>query len=113
MYMDAMTENERVKKLNCLFEIARLMTERSLEVARRELLNLSDGLCTTRGERTVGLSPRELDVSRLIKGGMTNKEIAALLHISQQTVEKHRHNIRKKLGITNEKVNLAVLLRDR
>jgi len=46
----------------------------------------------------------------MIEGGLTNKEISKLLHISRQTVEKHRKNIRKKLNITKKDINLASYL---
>ena len=45
------------------------------------------------------LSPRELQVCALIKEGNVSKEIAAKLFITQKTVDYHRINIRKKLGI--------------
>ncbi len=54
----------------------------------------------------------ELEICNLIKNGLPNKEIAVLLQISLLTVERHRHNIRKKLHIDNEKINLATFLRD-
>jgi DNA-binding NarL/FixJ family response regulator len=57
------------------------------------------------------LSPRELEICSLIRNGMTSKEIADSLHLSQETVNKFRHFIRKKLGITNEEVNLRSYLR--
>jgi two-component system response regulator NreC len=47
-----------------------------------------------------GLSRRELDVLRLIGLGHTNNEIAGLLQISVRTVETHRANIHRKLGLT-------------
>ncbi len=62
-------------------------------------------------EDRVRLSPRELEICNLIKNGLANKEIAALLQISLETVERHRHNVRRKLRIDNEKVNLATFLR--
>ena len=47
------------------------------------------------------LSERELHVLRMIADGRQNKEIAELLFISTKTVETHRNNILKKLGITS------------
>lgn len=55
--------------------------------------------------RTV-LSPREMEVCNLVKNGHSNKDIAKLLSITRQTVEKHRRMARKKLGLNNKKVNL-------
>lgn len=46
------------------------------------------------------LSPRELDVLRLIAAGMTSKEIAGELQISRYTVERHRTNIATKLNLS-------------
>ena len=56
------------------------------------------------------LTPREIEISTMIESGLTNKEISKLLHISRQTVEKHRKNIRKKLNITKKDINLASYL---
>jgi DNA-binding NarL/FixJ family response regulator len=47
------------------------------------------------------LTPRELDVIRLIAEGLTSEEIAAALIISRKTVERHRANILEKLGMRN------------
>jgi DNA-binding NarL/FixJ family response regulator len=44
------------------------------------------------------LSPREIDVLRLIASGNANKEIAALLSIGEDTVKSHVTNILGKLG---------------
>ena len=53
-----------------------------------------------------GLTPAEIRIVNFIKQNNTNKDIATLLDISVKTVEKHRTNIRKKLGINNNKINL-------
>lgn len=45
------------------------------------------------------LSPREVEVLRLITCGYINKEIADKLNISLTTVISHRKNIMKKLGV--------------
>jgi len=48
-----------------------------------------------------GLSPRELEVLQLIVNGKSNKEIAAVLNLSANTVAVHRANIMQELGIHN------------
>jgi DNA-binding NarL/FixJ family response regulator len=45
------------------------------------------------------LTPRELDVVKLIAEAYTNKQIAAALHVSEKTVESHRANVFSKLGM--------------
>jgi DNA-binding CsgD family transcriptional regulator len=56
------------------------------------------------------LSPREREIAVQVRNGRTSKEIAELLGIAEATVERHRHNIRKKFRIANQPVNLAGLL---
>jgi DNA-binding CsgD family transcriptional regulator len=56
------------------------------------------------------LSPTEVKVCQLISSGMRGKEIAEMLNLSFATIETHKKNIRKKLGIQNRKVNLRVYL---
>jgi non-specific serine/threonine protein kinase len=48
-----------------------------------------------------GLSARELEVARLVAGGLANKAIAAQLHLSVRTVEVHVRHILRKLGLDN------------
>ena len=52
-----------------------------------------------RGEEFELLTPRELEVLKLIAEGHTSKEIAALLVISIKTVDRHRTNMLDKLGM--------------
>jgi two-component system invasion response regulator UvrY len=47
------------------------------------------------------LSNRELEIIKLIKDGLSSKEISTQLNISLKTVEVHRHNILKKLNLKN------------
>ncbi len=46
-----------------------------------------------------GLTPRETEVLRLLAGGLTNKQIAATLYISDKTAEHHVSHILSKLGV--------------
>ena len=52
------------------------------------------------------LTPREIQIASFIKEGKTSKEIGLAIGANTNTVEFHRTNLRKKLGIINEKKNL-------
>jgi len=47
------------------------------------------------------LTPREISVLKLIAGGSANKEIAAQLHISEESVKGYVKNILQKLGVND------------
>jgi DNA-binding NarL/FixJ family response regulator len=49
--------------------------------------------------RTDELTPREQEVVKLVAEAHTNKEIAEILHLSEKTVENHRSNAMRKLGM--------------
>jgi DNA-binding CsgD family transcriptional regulator len=48
-----------------------------------------------------GLTPREVEVLRLVAAGMTNRAIAGRLRISEKTVARHVSNIFTKLGLSS------------
>ncbi len=56
------------------------------------------------------MTAKELQVATLVREGKSNKDIADFMHISLNTVELHRYNLRKKLGIQNKKANLRSFL---
>jgi DNA-binding NarL/FixJ family response regulator len=65
---------------------------------------------TLKGERAERLTPRELEILQIIVDGLSNKQIAAKLGLSVNTVAVHRANIMAALGIhkTAELVAYAI-----
>ena len=78
--------------------VAMERTTRKDELRRRELL-----------ARFELLSPRERQVMKLVTVGVSNKQIAKQLEISERTVEVHRAKVMKKLSASTlvELINLA------
>lgn len=59
------------------------------------------------GTRTISLTRREQEVADLIARGLSNRQIAAALFISEHTVESHVEHILNKLGV-NARTQIAV-----
>jgi DNA-binding NarL/FixJ family response regulator len=57
------------------------------------------------------LTNRELEILKLLSGGLSSKEIASQLSISTRTVETHRLNIMKKLRTNNSAETISVAVR--
>jgi DNA-binding NarL/FixJ family response regulator len=62
------------------------------------------------GTPLTALSSREREIMKLLAEGHPNRNVAKVLHISPRTVDSHRANIMKKLGVTSnaELVQLAL-----
>ncbi len=58
----------------------------------------------------MGLTSSEIQIATMIKQGYSNKEIATILNSSKRTIDTHRQNIRRKLKLNNEKINLKTYL---
>ena len=78
----------------------------------KESLGEMSSLSVNKGDALNKLSPRETEICKLTRNGSTAKEIAIALNITVATVEKHKEKIRKKLKISNKKVNLATHLKN-
>ena len=82
-----------------------------IDMLERSLENLAGSFGHKITSRSLRLTPKEINICNLIKHDLSSKEIAGLLGISLFTVERHRNNIRTKLGITNKHVNLNTYLK--
>ncbi len=80
------------------------------DLLEQNLKDITSSFGARVSSRKFSLTPREIEISDMIKSGLTSKEIASLLRISVQTVEKHRARIRVKLSISNTDSNLAAYL---
>ncbi len=74
----------------------------SSQVSDRLLARIQRGdLQTNTRSQLDSLSPREIQVLRLVAEGKTSKEIAELLDLGLQTVRSYRKTMMKKLGVNN------------
>jgi DNA-binding NarL/FixJ family response regulator len=53
------------------------------------------------GDRKSALTHREQEVARLVADGLTNREIAGKLHLSEHTVKNYIFSIFEKTGVSN------------
>jgi len=81
-----------------------------LEIIDANLNDIVSPFLQKAGLKYARLTSKELEIANLIKKGKGTKEIGDLLHISEGTIKFHRNNIRKKLGLLKEKVNLRAYL---
>jgi len=80
------------------------------DIVEAELMDVVSPLLIRLMDASSQLTPRELAVCGLIKNGLSSKEIARSLCISEETIRKQRQRIRKKLGISNQKISLPTFL---
>lgn len=82
------------------------------DLIKHELNKLTSPFTRKIRTKSGKLTVRETELCHLIESGLSSKEIGVLVNISKQTVEKHRKNIRKKLGITNKSISLNAYLHE-
>jgi DNA-binding CsgD family transcriptional regulator len=81
-----------------------------LEIVESNLRNITSTLSSRMTETLAILTPTEGEILQMIIQGRSTKEIAATLSRGTSTVEFHRNNIRRKLGLRNKKQNLQQYL---
>jgi DNA-binding CsgD family transcriptional regulator len=77
-----------------------------LSILERNTSEIISPFLRTLSTKYPNLTPMEIKVINFIREGRTTKEMAELLNASARTVEVHRDNIRRKLGLRNKKANL-------
>lgn len=77
-----------------------------LAILERHINEIISPFLRTLSSKHPNLTPMEIKVVTFIREGRTTKEIADLLNVSARTVDVHRDNIRKKMGLKNRKANL-------
>lgn len=84
-----------------------------LTVLQEQMISLTSNFSDTLDGDLLKLSKTELRICRFIKAGLTGKEICDTINLSFETIQTHRKNIRKKLGLRGREVNLHAFLADR
>ncbi|HKN50963.1 MAG TPA: LuxR C-terminal-related transcriptional regulator, partial [Amycolatopsis sp.] len=78
------------------------VTASAVRLGMKPLQARADELAATlRGDAPSGLTRREAEVASHVAQGLTNKQVAALMHISERTAETHVQHILTKLGLAN------------
>jgi len=83
-----------------------------LDIVTTNLHQITSPFLQNLAARFADFTPREVQVANMIREGKTSKEIASLFNSSIRSVEFHRDNIRKKLGLNQKKTNLSTFLRN-
>lgn len=102
--------NEFVKALKQIHTGNKYFTGAVSNVLANRLLNTKPFAQKSVAEDPYHLTRREKEILRMIIDGRNNKDIADSLNKSVRTIETHRFNIMKKMGVTNaiDMVNKAV-----
>ena len=66
-----------------------------------DVLRVDELVRRSRGDVATPLTPREVEVVRLVAEGKTNRVIAGELYLSEKTVDRHLSNVFAKLGIAS------------
>lgn len=84
--------------------------KKNVELINNSLMAITSPYISALSERFMSLTPQEVLICHMIKSGLSSKDIADIRGLSVATVNTHRENIRKKLELSNKKVNLKSFL---
>jgi DNA-binding NarL/FixJ family response regulator len=100
IYKDAKI-NELIKAIDTVASGEQYITEEIKEKVMHFITSKRFGDKNDETIEHVTLTPRQLEIVKLVSQGFTSKEVAEKLFLSELTVIKHRKNIIKKLGLKN------------
>jgi DNA-binding CsgD family transcriptional regulator len=81
-----------------------------IEMLRTNLEEITSPLGSRLSKTSLSLTPTEIHISNMIRSGLRTKEIAQIRGVSEATISRHRERIRKKLKLTNSRINLMTYL---
>ena len=84
--------------------------EAFLEIIQTNLDEITSSFAYNHKDYLANLTPTQIQIADLIKQGLATKKIASLLNLSPFTIAFHRQEIRKRLSLTNKKINLQAAL---
>lgn len=101
-----------------IFSLLDSLKKEKLPASAREIVellqvttqNLAHPLARNLESNLLQLTAREIHLANLIRLGKSTKDLIELLNVSPKTIESHRNNLRKKLGIRGKKINLRTYL---
>ena len=86
------------------------LREKYFELIESSLTEIAEKILPKQKDFVRILTPKEIQICKMIRSGMSVKEIAVMYSLSPRTIDKHRENIRNKLGLKAKKVNLTTYL---
>ncbi len=81
-----------------------------VEILESNLNEIVSPLARSLSSKLLRLSHTELEVANLVHQGKTTKQIAQTMNLAESTIDFHRNNIRRKLGVKNKKIGLQPYL---
>lgn len=81
-----------------------------LAILEQQLVALTAGSEKELNAGLLKLTKTEIEVCRMIQAGCSSKDICNAMKISYNTIQTHRKNIRKKLGLAGKRLNLHAFL---
>ncbi len=81
-----------------------------VEIIERSFRDISSPFLKLVTKEYFRFTPKEIEIICLIKEGKTTKEIAKILCLGKRTIDSYRDNIRIKLGVAKQKLNLQTYL---